>query len=257
MCYIPCSISKNIEFSYLGRQYPMSLSICRLPHDLVSDVDITSILHPHETHYYNILKFKRRMHSYILGRFAAKNAIKEIVGSDISFNHIQIVSGVFNHPVVFHTLCNNVQVSITHSGMFGGAISFLESTPMGVDLEEIKNENLDLLASQMTINEKNIICALPYSEIASYTILWTAKEALSKVLKTGLTTPFYFLEISELQLKNDSVIGLYKNYPQYSVCCFILDTYVCSIAYPKLCEINLESIKVWMQSASNSLFTVS
>lgn len=182
----------------------------------------------------------------MLGRFAAKQALSKIIGEQ-QLDCIHIASGMFNQPVVVHPKCGNLQVSITHNGCVGAAVAFSEAAPIGIDLEKIPAK-FDVLAAQMTVAEKTIIRELPYSESTSYTILWTAKEALSKILRTGVTVPFHLLEVSDLKGRHGGTLGLYTNFPQYAVYSFVLKSRVCSISYPKLTELRTETLVDWLRS---------
>jgi phosphopantetheinyl transferase (holo-ACP synthase) len=91
----------------------------------------------------------------------------------------------------------------------------------------------------MTEKEKGLINSFPYSYSAMLIVLWTAKEALSKVLKTGMMTPFYVYEINKITAKNKYVISDFKNFAQYKGISFNLGSYVCTIVYPKSTEIYL------------------
>ena len=104
--------------------------------------------------------------------------------------------------------------------------------PLGVDLEKIDSGNIEVLENQMSTMEKKI-SLLPLPRAARVTLIWTAKEALSKVLKTGLITPLEVFEIEKFEhLASNCVAGYYKFFPQYKVVSFIVKGYICSIVYP-------------------------
>nr|WP_262385056.1 4'-phosphopantetheinyl transferase superfamily protein [Priestia megaterium] len=111
---------------------------------------------------------------------------------------------------------------------------------MGIDIERISIERKAILRSQMTEREKDIIKSFPYSEEVMLTLLWTAKESLSKILKTGLTIPLEILEVNMLEIKGNTVLGYFNNLFQYCVSSWVFDEYVCSIAYPKNTLLSLE-----------------
>jgi 4'-phosphopantetheinyl transferase len=188
-------------------------------------------LHFQEREYFNTLIFPKKIRNYLLGRFVAKRAVADLTG-EINLSNIMIQSGIFNQPIV---ICNkqNIQVSITHCGNCALALAFPEAYPLGVDLEKIDPGNSEVLEKQMSTVEKQQISVLPFSRAARATLIWTAKEALSKVLKTGLITPLEVFEIEKIEcLKNNYIAGYYKSFPQYKVISFIVNGYSCSIAYP-------------------------
>ncbi|GAB6931217.1 hypothetical protein JCM10914A_52000 [Paenibacillus sp. JCM 10914] len=200
----------------------------------------TELLHHEEWKYYRSLQFERRIRSYLAGRYAAKKAISMYLKED-DLSQIRIERGVFNQPLVVHA--QNVQVSITHSGHLAAAVAFSEKFPMGIDIEQICEGNRDVLHNQITAKELNLIQSLPYSEDQLLTLVWTAKEALSKVLKTGLSTPFGIFELQQINVKNDVFVSCYENFYQYETVSFMLDSFVCSITYPKGMGPNIEAIK--------------
>jgi 4'-phosphopantetheinyl transferase len=186
-------------------------------------------LHAQERNYYNTLKFEKRIRSYLMGRFVAKQAVAALTGEK-KLTNIYIQAGIFTQPIVSSN--QNIQVSITHCDDVGVAIAFPEAHPMGIDLEKIDPNKRDTLQRQITEDEEDRIrsCALCYE--TGLTLLWTAKEALSKVLKTGLMTPFEVFEISKIELHDNYLMCYYKNFAQYKVIAFTIGSYMCSIVHP-------------------------
>ena len=64
----------------------------------------------------------------------------------------------------------------------------LADTPVGIDLEQYNNQNLDFLYNALTPEEKQTIHACVDALRAPYLIkVWTAKEAIAKCTGTGIT----------------------------------------------------------------------
>lgn len=194
--------------------------------------ELIASLSPEELAYYNTLRFERRIRSYLLGRFVAKNAVSKLINEPMLSN-IQIRSGIFTQPLVVSN-CGNIQVSISHCDHFGAAIAYPEAHPMGIDLEEINPDNTEVLERQTTHVEKELLyeAASSHSYETVLTLSWTAKEALSKTLKTGLMTPFELFELSELAVYDNFFIGFFKNFAQYKTISFLIGPYMCSIVHP-------------------------
>jgi 4'-phosphopantetheinyl transferase len=193
-------------------------------------------LHTHERNHFSTLKFQKRARSYLIGRFVAKQAVALLTGEE-NLANILIQPGIFNQPIVVSDR-QNIQVSITHSEDFGAALAFPEAHPMGIDLEIINSKQRTALEGQATEWEKQQIVSLSILHDVGLTLLWTAKEALSKVLKTGLMTPFDIFEVSKIELYDHYIMCYYKNFPQYKVICFTISNYMCSIAYPLKTELH-------------------
>lgn len=195
-------------------------------------------LHWQEYQHYHALKYEKRKKSYLLGRYSAKKAFSYYV-NEASLGNIFIQSGVFSQPVAVYEYGRNIQVSIAHCQDFGAAIAFPEAHPMGIDIEMIDRGKVDVLAEQMTNSEKKLIKS-HHSHDAMLTFLWTVKEGLSKVLRTGLTAPLYIYEIEKIETECNCIFSYFKNFGQYKAISFALGNYICSIVYPLHTEINLD-----------------
>lgn len=230
----------------------LKAAICffRLPVSFPLD-EIEKVLHPREAAYYNTLKFEKRKRSYLIGRYAAKQAIGAVV-QEKDLRKILIEQGIFNQPVVSCEDKHNIQVSITHCDELGAAIAFREVHPMGIDLQGINTNKREVMESQATEDEKEIVTKLsrPYDTLL--TVLWTAKEALSKVLKTGMMTPFTIYEVSTVEIQDDCLIGYFRNFAQYKTLSFEIDHHVCSIVFPEKTEIAIDLLALKEQIHSGS-----
>lgn len=192
--------------------------------------ELIQYLHFQERNYYHKLRFEKRIRTYLMGRFVAKHAVASLTG-EANLTNIIIQSGIFTQPVVAPNQ-GNIQVSITHCDPLGAALAFPEAHPMGIDLEKISFNKKEVLESQITETEKARISDWPFSYVTGLTLLWTAKEALSKTLKTGLMTPFEIFEISKAEVYENHIICYYKNFAQYKVISFTIGGYMCSIVHP-------------------------
>jgi 4'-phosphopantetheinyl transferase len=186
-------------------------------------------LHINERISFAKLQYEKRIRSYLLGRFVAKQAIAALT-AEKDLANICIEAGVFHQPVVVSNH-GNIQVSITHCDNFGVAIAFPEFHPMGIDLEKIDHNKRNILGKQITSFEKKLIAALLVEEIG-FTLLWTVKEALSKTIKTGLLTPFEVFEVSQIELSDNYIICNFKNFTQYQALSLAVDDYLCSLVLP-------------------------
>jgi 4'-phosphopantetheinyl transferase EntD len=219
-----------------------SLCLCHLLNQTAYD-NAKKCLDIKEEDYYSSLKFDRRRRSYILGKYVAKQAICAYSKDDIK--NINIFKGVFNQPIAKCINKQNVQVTITHSNNFGGAIAFPELVPMGIDIEKIDSDNTNVIEAELTNREKELIKNLPCNYDKSMTLLWTIKESLSKALKTGLMVPLKIYEISNVDVKENYTISSFKNFMQYNTISFNIGEFMLSFTYPKNTElvININNIK--------------
>ncbi|MDT0150202.1 4'-phosphopantetheinyl transferase superfamily protein [Priestia aryabhattai] len=223
------------------KNYKVAMSLCYSP-SITDYSETVKYLHPEELDYYMKLTYERRARSYLAGRYAAKRAISSFIQEE-HLNKIIIERGVFHQPIVVYPHKKNIQVSITHCENIGAAIAFPETIPMGIDIERVSIKRKDILKSKMTDQEKKLIKSLTYPEEFTLTLLWSAKESLSKILKTGLTLPLDILAICKLEIKENAVLGYFENFPQYCVTSLIFHQHVCSITYPKGTLLDLKAIK--------------
>ncbi|ETX03667.1 MAG: hypothetical protein ETSY1_46535 (plasmid) [Candidatus Entotheonella factor] len=111
---------------------------------------------------------------------------------------------------------------------------------MGLDVESIDEANTQAMKSQMTSNELGAFLDLMESEIAGLTVMWSAKEALSKILRCGLTCPFELLAISSLCQNEDYYEGEYLNFKQYKFQSWVMETAVCTVVLPRRTQIEID-----------------
>jgi len=200
--------------------------------DSLSLAEIDEVLHPDEEAYYKTLEFEKRRRSYLIGRYAAKQAVGAFA-QEKNLSKILIQPGIFNQPVVRCGDEHNVQVSITHCDELGAALAFPEAHPMAIDIEKIYTDKNNVLETQMTGKEREMVSAVPFPYETMLTLLWTAKESLSKILRTGLTAPFHIFEIDRIETKEDHTVSYFENFAQYKVISFNLGCYICSLTFPK------------------------
>jgi len=211
---------------------------CRFDEDINFD-EVSAVLGPEEKEYFNSLKFSRRKTSFLLGRHSAKKALAAYYGEQ-ELQRIVIKPGVFNHPVVLYPNRDSIQVTITHCDFLGAAIAYPETFPMGIDIEKTDTGKVPVMEQQATEREKEKLSFLPLSYENGLTFLWTAKEALSKIMKTGLTAPFHLYELENMAVDaGGQISGYFTNFPQYKAIAFSFGVYIFTVAYPKNAELNI------------------
>jgi 4'-phosphopantetheinyl transferase EntD len=197
------------------------------------------LLHPEERSYYETLKFDKRRESYLLGRISAKKAIGALSSFE-DLPSIAIEAGIFQFPVVKYAATHNLQVSITHCDRFGIALSFPEVHPLGVDLERTDKANTAAIQEQLTVHELALTSTVPLPGDVTCTMIWTMKEALSKILRTGLTMDLKLLEIQSLEKDGDLYTSHFRHLIQYKAISCYAGTHVCSIVVPGKTSPDLE-----------------
>lgn len=206
-----------------------------------------TFLHPDELRYLKSLKVPRAQYSYLLGRYAAKTAVGAYTNNAV-FTDVRIYPGVFNQPILQLQNIGNIQLSIAHADEMGMAIVFPEAHPMGVDVEIISQEKSETINLVITENERSRLPLLSADTNIGLTILWTIKEALSKIMRTGLMTPFQLYEIAGVQYKDGIAIGDFTNFPQYKSLSWISGHHAWSIVLPKNSNVDFAAINRFRQT---------
>jgi 4'-phosphopantetheinyl transferase len=198
-----------------------------------------TFLHPRELDYFLTLPTERRRRSYLLGRHAAKQALTARAGMDDSTG-IEIVAGVFQQPIVRPGLPEPIGITITHSGRLACAVAFPEQHPMAIDVEDEDPDRTATMASQILPEEFDRARAAWQPGAPHAMRIWTAKEALSKVLRCGLTVPFPLLAVTNLVQAQGSVGGEFEHFRQYRFETWQIGPTVMTLVVPRLSRMHLD-----------------
>jgi len=215
---------------------------------------VDSILDKNNLPYFSTLKFEKRKKEYLTGRYMAKSVAAEYL-NEPNLGEIEIENGVFNQPYVKYNGSDIPGVSLSHSNEWSVAVSFPEGHPMGVDIEKLNQQQIHVIKNQLTENEIKYIKQNNLDELEAYFLIWTMKEALSKVLKCGLTTPFSVLEIDKPSFQANWTAQCYfKNFGQYKCHSWIIDKYALSIVFPKNSDFNIDVCALFSNSKNSRVF---
>lgn len=186
-----------------------------------------------EAAYFSTLHYAVRQKSYLLGRYAAKLALSELF-SEQDFRAIEVVRGVFEQPIVQYARNPGYGVTISHAGPVAAAIGYPAGHPMGVDIERLDRSRYETILSQLTEQEIALVETRVADKLDVATGLWTAKEALAKVLTTGLMTPFQVYHLSEFRLIGPGIWeGFFENFAQYKARVWICSSFALAMVSPK------------------------
>ncbi len=243
-CKCFCYYSENVMFEVEKTIVPLPLEresdVVKSFFGLIShktykqlENNVDSILHYKEIDYFSSLKFLKRKMDYLTGCYIAKYVIGKYLNED-NLASIQISSGVFRHPFIRYNGWEIPGVSVSHSDEYSGAVVFPQWHPMGFDIEKVDNEKVDIIKKQLTERELELLLNEDRDDVKTYCQIWAIKEALSKALKCGLTTPFSVLEMDKVEFNESSKISChFKNFGQYKSYSFLLNDYAFAIVMPK------------------------
>lgn len=198
-------------------------------------------LHPNEKAIYQAYQHNRRKESYLLGRLSAKEAILPLTNIS-SPKSIWIDTGVFQFPVVKCPNMSNIQVSISHCDNIGFSIAYPEAHPMGIDIEKIQEDRKETVLSQLTKNEQSLLAQKYKNTIPYYTALFSLKEALSKVIRTGMMLDFKFLEVDNITINKQVLDCTFTHFGQYKGVAYSNGAYVFSIVLPKRTKVDFSQL---------------
>lgn len=225
-CTVPCRFS-----SVSASEYP-ALAERR-----------SSILSDSELAYFEGLPVLRRRTSYLLGRFAAKNALASLVGED-DYRSISIEPGIFGQPIVHHRCSIGYDISISHNSQQAIAIAFDAGHPMGIDIEKFDYTLYQTLLSAVPDEEARFLDCSDNASPELLLVLWTAKEALSKALRCGMMTPASVLAIESLERSPSCRYqSVFRNFGQYKALSWVSEATIISIVLPLRTEIDFDPFK--------------
>ncbi|HVU24781.1 MAG TPA: 4'-phosphopantetheinyl transferase superfamily protein [Opitutus sp.] len=190
-------------------------------------------LHPEERAVFAGFKVDRRRMSYLLGRVAAKTALGACVGRGFDPTQCLVAPGVFSQPMVRYSAAPGLDISISHSDRVACALAFPGEHPMAVDLEEVDAARTKVMLTQIRPAEDELARARCPSVDVAATVLWTAKEALSKALRCGMTCPYELLEVAAVEARDDVLTGTFRNFGQYKFEARVRGSSVLTVVLPK------------------------
>lgn len=206
-------------------------SVARPDFDILADT-CAAFLHPTELARFRSLEFDRRRRSYLLGRYAAKQALVAY-GDHVDPTQVEICAGVFHQPVV-RGLAEPTGVSISHSERAACALAYPELHPLSIDIEDTVPSRDEVMKTQILPAELERAAKAWAVEAAVHcTMIWTAKEALSKILRCGMTCPYELFAVKNLHAGESGFGGEFEHFAQYKFQSWILGDSVVSIVLPR------------------------
>lgn len=235
-----CIVSERLLLHREEKLVPVVVAMVR--GRLESLANYLDQLHLDERARYDSFKHARRKESYLLGRLSAKAALSELTGFTDTAS-IFIDTGVFDFPVVKCAAMPNQQVSISHSEGIGMSVAFADSHPMGIDVEHVSDRHRKVMRDQLTTNEVTLLRNVQLDDIRGYTLLWSMKESLSKVIRTGMMIDFLLLEVNTFKAKGlREYAGTFSHFGQYQSVSYCFGDYMVSITLPRRSKVDFRQV---------------
>ncbi len=144
-------------------------------------------------------KNPRAQRSWLLGRIAAKDAVRRWLwdrGHGPRFPiEVKVRNQASGRPVASGPFSEDLRISIGHCETMGVAMLAV-GRDVGIDVEKIAPRDPALISSAFTESELALLPSADHDEWL--TRLWTAKEAVGKLLGTGLAGKPRSFELSEI-----------------------------------------------------------
>jgi len=129
---LPRAVSWPLTIQRGEAQLSAALAVVFDDQSLVLNELAGELLGPTEFAYFSTLPFGRRRHGYLLGRYAAKLALRDLL-QESDFRIIEIGRGVFDQPIVLFVQKKGWGVTISHTDSLAFALPFPTGHPMGID----------------------------------------------------------------------------------------------------------------------------
>ena len=159
----------------------------------------TDWLTPSERGVLQGLRIEKRRADWMLGRWAAKAAVRAVVGTDVG--DVEIVAGLDGRPLARFAGTvppeGAVSVSISHAGGVGFAAARTGVENLGCDVEIVAVRSDAFVADYFTAAEREMVAASPAGDRDWLTnLVWSAKEAALKALGEGLRLDTRVVEVT-------------------------------------------------------------
>ena len=185
-------------------------------------------------------QFAAKKQGFILGRLAAKRALGALL-PEPDLRRIEIRSGVHGQPLVQHPLAGSAEVTVSHSHGLAVALAFSAEYPMGIDLETVSAVSAGTIIGELEASapEQAWLATAGVDDATACCVLWTAREALGKALKTGLNSPLRVLSLTDIRAVGEGTwVGRYLNFPQCQCLSQAYGDRVLSLAMPREAELS-------------------
>lgn len=177
--------------------------------------------------------------SFCHGRIASRLALQKLSGQEDVQSWID--HGIFGFPVL-EPNPNGYGMTLAHTETAGFAACFDERDMIGVDIETIDSSKDAIIESALTIHELNLANSNKSEKSKILHLIWSAREALSKAIKTGFLIPLHLLAVKAIEEKDNSYHISFDHFSLFEVIAFTMDSNLCAIALPERSQLEMTPI---------------
>ncbi len=219
----------NLRFA--GEREDTSVQVGLLEHTVPLAFG-TDHLSGEERAIYHGFKVDTRRTQFLAGRYVAKETVR-VVHPELSPNTINIVHGVWGFPLLHSDRLKQATISIGHAEYCAAALFFHSNThPLGIDVEEIKEDNLPALKKFITKGEQGRISLEHFDFAKTMHLLWSAKEAAGKALRVGFLAPQDLYAIASVTVSGSIHTVVFEKLPMIRVVGWCHGNHVVCVAFP-------------------------
>lgn len=206
---------------------------------------LKDLLSPQERLQIEAFQYEKRRLDFLLSRAAAKLAIGYIDSCAVP-DALNIQNGILGYP--YCEGAERISISLSHSNGIACCIASEKSYICGIDVEFVDHRHRAAINGMLSENEKQMLpeCSRDVTDI----IFWTAHEAVSKILMTGMTVSSELYEVAEIEFnfESNTFCGMYKVLRQYEFSGFYLPEWnvVSTSAYPQKSKMQIKRYKIDM-----------
>ena len=196
------------------------------------------VLSERELARYDAFRFAQKRAGFLLGRAAAKRALAPMLDEE-AWPAIDVHPGVFGQPLVRHEHALGVDVTLSHSNGMAVALAYPAEWPMGIDLETVKVDVAATVLAELdpSAEERAWLATSSLPPAPACAVLWGAREALGKALKTGLNSPLRLFALCGItQSEPGGWVGGYANFPRFTWRVTQIGSRALSLAFPRNIE---------------------
>lgn len=179
------------------------------------DLNLLSVLSDRELEHLDTLKIEKNRIQWVSGRYSVKSALfkyKQDRGVMMDLSCIDVLKNDDSSPYIVQY--PDLYVSITHSYPY--CIGLVSDNKIGIDLERTSGQKESLIKHFYTLEEQQYLDVFKGKDDywKQAMILWTRKEAISKLFKLGMRMSFNRLCTLKDTVEKDN----------YSIC---LKSFIC------------------------------
>jgi 4'-phosphopantetheinyl transferase len=174
----------------------------------------------------------KRQQAVLWSRIAVKNALTAMA-PDLVKTDFTVGTDIFGKPYIQNSAGLTFGVSISHTKDIAIAVVFPIQHPLALDVEAHSLTNSETIAGEMTAHESRYFENINLPNEMGYTLNWTIKEAYSKALSVGITTPMPILEVDSIEQTSPMYFESWlKNFTQFRIHSWVCGNYALTMTVP-------------------------